>query len=535
MQNQANRTLYALQDVPGKGKGLVATKDIPKGTRITSEQALFTISGYKTLGVKDQGRLIRQQLDALSSDQRNAFMSLHNAHPFDDAADQHYGIFSTNCLPLDEIQAGIFLEACRANHNCENNVVYGWNKTIKRMTLHAMRDIRSGEEITASYVSRLKSRKDRQATLNRSFGFTCVCRICTLPELESQERDAMVHQTVAMEEMGMGICSKLPTEALRCFRASLMFHNSEHGREDPFFAQAHMNVATSFILHGDLARARFFAEKAASVHKTVFGNDSQDTACYTAIARDPRRYRNYGFSMKWKTAVDEAPQGLGPIDFEKWLWERQIPDGLAGFLVLPLKSSIIEGGSSKQRHWCFLGQIVDIEFLDHLVFSMRDMHGKERPLHFCTEEEGRELTTSPYQKGYSVAVIDAVQWVFDAGGPVDSAGIRLEDPRMIKIFPLPLALMLALGDQVRRFSIRQRDNMRKCHGCGKNAAAVSMKRCGKCSSVWYCNKECQTAGWTTKKHKSDCKFLKDPDLRALFLFKWDEAQVCDGFPLRVAE
>ncbi|KAG5988200.1 hypothetical protein E4U52_006812 [Claviceps spartinae] len=106
---------------------------------------------------------------------------------------------------------------------------------------------------------------------------------------------------------------------------------------------------------------------------------------------------------------------------------------------------------------------------------------------------GRELTI-PYRKGYSVAVIDAVQWVFDAGGPVDSAGIRLEDPRMIKIFSLPLPLMLALGDQ-----------------------------------------ECQTAGWTTKNHKCDCKFLKDPDVRALFLFKWDEAQVCDGFPLRVAE
>ncbi|KAG6093082.1 hypothetical protein E4U30_004674 [Claviceps sp. LM220 group G6] len=511
MENPAKRTLYALQDVPGKGKGLVATKDIPKGTRITSEEALFTISGYKTLGLEDLERLICQQLDALNSDQRDAFMSLHNALSFNNAADQYYGIFNTNCLPLDDgDETGIFLEACRGNHDCENNVVYCWNKTIKRMTLHAMRDIRSGEEITTSYVPLLKTREVRQATLIRSFGFTCMCRLCTLSELESQARDAMVEQAVTMEQMGLAICSTVPLEALRCFHASLLFHNGEEGREDSSFAKAHMNVATFFIMYGDLARARFFAEKAAAVSRTLFGSDGQDALRYTAIAHDPTCHRKYGFSMKWKTAMDEQPQGLGQVDFKNWLWERQIPDGLAGFLVLPLKISIAEGGSSKKRHWCFLGQILDIKFLDHLEFSMRDMHSKERLLHFCTEHRGRELTI-PYQKGYSVAVIDAVQWVFDTGGPVDSAGIRLEDPRMIKIFPLPLPLMLALGDQVRRFSIRQRDNKRKCHG------------------------ECQTAGWTTKNHKCDCKFLKDPDLRALFLFKWDEAQVCDGFPLRVAE
>ncbi|KAG6026464.1 hypothetical protein E4U19_002589 [Claviceps sp. Clav32 group G5] len=428
MENPANRTLYALQDVPGKGKGLVATKDILKGTRITSEQALFTISGYKTLGLEDLERLICQQLNALSSDQSNAFMSLHNALPFNNAADQYYGIFNTNCLPLDDgDETGIFLDASRANHDCENNVVYGWNKTIKRMTLHAMRDIRSGEEITTSYVPLLKPRQARQATLKRSFGFTCMCRLCTLPEPESQARDAMIEQAMTMEQMGLAICSTVPLEALRCFHASILFHNSEEGREDSSFAQAHLSVATFFTMYGDLARAHFFAEKAAAVSRTLFGSDGQDALRYTAIAQLRL------FSMKWKTAINEQPQGLGPIDLQNWLWERQIPDGLAGFLVLPLQISIAEGGSSKKRHWCFLGQILDIKFLDHLVFSMRDMHSKERPLHFCTEQEGRELTTIPYQKGYSVVVIDAVQWVFNPGGLVDSAGIRLEDPRMIKV------------------------------------------------------------------------------------------------------
>lgn len=41
--------------------------------------------------------------------------------------------------------------------------------------------------------------------------------------------------------------------------------------------------------------------------------------------------------------------------------------------------------------------------------------------------------------------------------------------------------------------------------------------------------------WTTKAHKGDCKFLRDPDLRGLFLIKWDEVQDCVRFPLRVAD
>ncbi|KAG6249530.1 hypothetical protein E4U23_002085 [Claviceps purpurea] len=217
---------------------------------------------------------------------------------------------------------------------------------------------------------------------------------------------------------------------------------------------------------------------AAAVFNTILGSDSPEAADLAAIALDPSRHPLHGFSMKWKTAVEDAPQGLGPTDFEDWLWGRQIPDGLAGFAVLPYQYQlrIIKGASSKKRHWYFLGQILRVEHLQHLVFSLRDMHGKERPLHFCTNERGRELTNSQCQEGYTVAVIDAVQDAFEAGDFETQPGIRLEDTRIIK-----------------------------------------------------------KAGWDSKGHKTDCKFLKDPDLRALFLFKWDEAQVCDGFPLRVAD
>jgi hypothetical protein len=35
-------SMYTLRDVPGKGKGLVASEKIPKGTRILSEKPVIT-------------------------------------------------------------------------------------------------------------------------------------------------------------------------------------------------------------------------------------------------------------------------------------------------------------------------------------------------------------------------------------------------------------------------------------------------------------------------------------------------------------
>ena len=48
VQGTTGNPLYALRDVPGKGKGLVAIEKISKGTRILSEEPVITIPGNET-------------------------------------------------------------------------------------------------------------------------------------------------------------------------------------------------------------------------------------------------------------------------------------------------------------------------------------------------------------------------------------------------------------------------------------------------------------------------------------------------------
>ncbi|KAG6299771.1 hypothetical protein E4U45_004312 [Claviceps purpurea] len=544
MNSPASDSMCALQDVPGKGKGLVATRNIPKGTRILSEQALFTIT-YVT-DVQERQRLISQQVDLLSNDQRDAFLSMHNVHTFNDTARRYLGIFQTNSLPAEGISTpynrAICLQTCRINHDCEYNAVFNWNEMIKRHTVHVIRDISAGEEITVSYVDFLRSREIRQIILKAAWDFTCSCRLCSLPDEQSQERDRKLDQIVRLEELCKLEPKLFPLKTLRYYYAQICLY-SELGRLDCGSARVYELAAYLTIAHGDLARACVFAEKTVAVWTTVCGSDSQHVFLFTDLASHLTNHPSYGFSMEWKTAVDDIPQGLDPNDFENWLWKRQIPKSqgqpksltaqsfFSRFVDLPFTRGFGANGPSQKRHWCFLGEILERKYVLHLGLKIQDIRGDQIALHFYTKGRGKELTPKQYERGYTVALLDSLQYLFKDG----DFGIRLEDPRMIKIFPLSLAKMLEFNNKVRKYSIRQQNGMRTCHGCGTDAAASSMKRCGKCLSFWYCTKECQMAGWTTKAHKGDCKFLRDPDLRGLFLIQWDEVQDCVRFPLKVAD
>jgi SET domain-containing protein len=169
--------MYALQEVPGKGKGLVATRKIPRGTRILSEEPIVRVP-QALLDSPALPASIRRQVDALTLDQRRAFLSLHNIHA-DDAASR----YRTNAPPFgDHVrEGGIFLDACRVNHACDNNAQKSWSEDIKRHTVHALRDIEKGTEITIYYLGVLNSREARQQALRRKFAFTCSFRLCSLP------------------------------------------------------------------------------------------------------------------------------------------------------------------------------------------------------------------------------------------------------------------------------------------------------------------------------------------------------------------
>jgi hypothetical protein len=193
----------------GKEKGLIAIGKISKGTRILSEEPIIVISG-NSLNIEQLQLSIHQQVAKLSKHQQQAFLSMHNIHPYSDPAERYVGIVRTNSLPADanKDEGAIFLEACRINHACDNNAQKSWNERFRRHTVHALKDIYEGEEITITYLSPLKNRMARQKALQEKLGFTCLCHLCSLPAEQNQESDRRLEEIHRLD----GVIDQLGTE-----------------------------------------------------------------------------------------------------------------------------------------------------------------------------------------------------------------------------------------------------------------------------------------------------------------------------------
>ncbi|KAK5561241.1 hypothetical protein LTR46_000046 [Exophiala xenobiotica] len=497
MSSSASDPMYAIQQIPGKGKGLVATRKIPMGTRILSEKPIIRFPEAAPDSQKLEAS-IRRQVDVLTPAQRQSFLSMHNLYA-DDGGSQELGIIRTNALPFgdNELEGAIFLDACRINHACDNNAQKSWNENIKRHTIHALRDIEKDEEITIYYIAVVNNREARQEAFRRKFAFTCSCRLCSLPPDQSQESDRRLDEILKLDGLIgrdglMGILST-PLRILRYVDQQICLYNKQ-GPNDVGLPRAYLDAAQIAIANGDLARARIFTERAATGWTILEGGDSSKVLQTRALSHDPSKHHFYGMSTKWKTAVDDIPGSLDSTQLEDWLWRREKPKQpgqpadlrnrttFPAFTDLPSErdvdaefySSAITGnarstGHGQPRwHWLFLAEIVDFATLVRLQMDVKDVDGATVPLFFYTDGRGSELAPSQVRKGYTIAILYAQHHAFMFSEP----GIRHEEPTKLK-----------------------------------------------------------STGWNKNGHKADCKLLKDADLKGLFSLDWDNFERRVEFPL----
>ena len=88
----ASLPMCAVKSVPSKGKELIATKHISKGTRIISENPIV-ISGRHVANIVQLQNRISQQVSSLSEEQQQEFLTMHNIYPYINSAERYRGIF----------------------------------------------------------------------------------------------------------------------------------------------------------------------------------------------------------------------------------------------------------------------------------------------------------------------------------------------------------------------------------------------------------------------------------------------------------
>ncbi|KAL8719657.1 MAG: hypothetical protein Q9225_003354 [Loekoesia sp. 1 TL-2023] len=268
--------LYDIQDIPGKGRGLVAGVQIAKGQRILREQPLFTCSLLWT-SYKDFETHLASSISSLSPAEQDVFFSLHNANPESDHP--LVARFLTNCLPCQDHQAAaVYSTACLINHSCQANVHGSWNAEARVATVHAVRAIKAGEEITMNYVSGM-THAVREEKLKRLFGISCSCGLCSLPLAAIEKSDAQrsAIQRLFDEVEDMQHIAEQPEQCItKCGQLMKLIEEEYAGCSEHLNMNARVCDAAFRICatHRDSASASVLQKRSYEFRVLIEGSDS---------------------------------------------------------------------------------------------------------------------------------------------------------------------------------------------------------------------------------------------------------------------
>ncbi|TFK40697.1 hypothetical protein BDQ12DRAFT_601150, partial [Crucibulum laeve] len=284
--------------LPGKGKGVIAKRDIERGELIIREKPLFVVPPQTT---SSPSAFIARSVSQLTRRQQDAFLNLSyvnfpkyldpKRHP-DEVA---LAIFQTNAVSAGE-GVGIFPRMARLNHGCSSafNVVYTWREREGALVIHALQSIRKGEELLTTYTNTKRPRDQRRAYLEEHYGFHCTCKVCSLGPEQSRASDIRLlaiseaydrFATWGNREIG-------GAEAIALVKKIWTLEDeegylSERGR----LAADAAWVAAS---HSDASAAREWAQTAIEWYTYEIGGDSEELEEMQVVVARPESHRAWG-------------------------------------------------------------------------------------------------------------------------------------------------------------------------------------------------------------------------------------------------
>ncbi|KAK4038063.1 SET domain-containing protein 5 [Parachaetomium inaequale] len=251
-------TPYKLIDVPGKGKGLVATRPIKQYEEILLDYAtllvdiMFTTKVSAFLGY----RLLHAAVDRLSDPASVLELGQSNGY----ARDSVENILRTNAFgtllggvphiglyPMVSVRTRM---AMSINHACKPNI-------------GAARDIPTGEEITISYIP-LGLPTPTRAQKLQQWDFTCHCPLYTARQPQHDASDARRREIDTLRDHAMGAFQAgRPYQALRLTRQVLALLPAEE--LFPLYSEQYENMARVFYVLRDMENAEKYARLSLGV------------------------------------------------------------------------------------------------------------------------------------------------------------------------------------------------------------------------------------------------------------------------------
>ena len=196
-----------VKEIPGKGRGLVAARDIKMGELIFADKPAIKLSLGATVfpGGPDLMKALKVQIENLPTEAKLQFIKL-NA-PMDDQDMNDFSLnlaggneddakllrlfFNNSLSDRNKEFASLYLNHALVNHSCAPNAASGKGAIEGRHDLRAIKDISKGEEVATCYVGKLWdfgcNAQERRMNLEKKvLSFVCNCPVC-LGKVSSQE------------------------------------------------------------------------------------------------------------------------------------------------------------------------------------------------------------------------------------------------------------------------------------------------------------------------------------------------------------
>jgi len=212
-----------VRQIPGQGRGLVASKNIQMGDLIIKETGVIALPA--DIGMWEAGEEVAKQVWKMNNEKKEEFFQLtckqgllDISSSFLEAAGnskdnleraklvakniKETAIFFNNDIATEDGYKCLFPTLALTNHSCAPNSSWaGKTETPRHLELRAVKDINEGEEITVNYIiveGRFSDKDSRQARLNEGWEFGCRCPLCLTEaeeEFKQQIRDLQSEMT----------------------------------------------------------------------------------------------------------------------------------------------------------------------------------------------------------------------------------------------------------------------------------------------------------------------------------------------------
>ncbi|KAI1814188.1 hypothetical protein GGS20DRAFT_549731 [Poronia punctata] len=285
----ADPSSFVVEDVPGKGVGLRATRFIAKGEVLMVRSPTLMVRTDSLEGMDDSVRDLMYEvaLARLPKSKREAFDAQMGSGVHGKINTNSFQMFVAAAGEQPARHFGSYPDIARMNHDCRPNMHY----RIENMTITSLaaRDIHPGEELNVSYINVFLTSKERKERI-RQWGFECACSLCQAPRNETAASDRRLRRIGQLKDDLNNFKEIKVTADTGAEYVALHEQEGLHAH----LGSAYTRAALNFALFGDETRAREYARRAVEELEMEKGPGCADAKAMRGLAENPKAHWTFG-------------------------------------------------------------------------------------------------------------------------------------------------------------------------------------------------------------------------------------------------